>query len=189
MQKRFDNNGKTVNKKTEHGYDFYEVLSALQKEIRRGNEYEAVFWAVELESFNIKTLWNRLRIIASEDIGLANPCAVIVVNMLKNNYFETQKLKGDPHRLFLVNAVLFLARSAKSRIIDDLLITVYGDIENKKLLSIPDYALDKHTARGRAMKRGFEHFIQKGSKLKNETIENPYKERAAEHLLKKEKKK
>ena len=188
MQKRFDSEGKVADKKTKHGYDFYEVLSALQKEIRRGNEYEAVFWAVELESFNIKTLWNRLRIVASEDIGLANPCAVIVVDVLKNNYFEALHLEGDAYRLFLVNAVLFLARSAKSRIVDDLLITVYGDIENSKLLTIPDYALDKHTARGRAMKRGFEHFLQKGSKLKNETIENPYKERAAEHLLKREKK-
>ena len=54
MQRKFDSNGKAADKKTKHGYDFYEVLSALQKEIRRGNEYEAMFWAVELESFNIK---------------------------------------------------------------------------------------------------------------------------------------
>ena len=188
MQRKFDSNGKAADKKTKHGYDFYEVLSALQKEIRRGNEYEAMFWAVELESFNIKTLWNRLRVVASEDIGLANPSAVLIVDVLKNNYFEALHLEGDSHRLFLVNAVLFLARSPKSRIVDDLLITVYGDVEDNKLLSIPDYALDKHTARGRTMKRGFEHFLHDGSKLKNETIENPYKERAAEYLLKKEKK-
>ena len=185
MQKRFDNNGKAVNKKTKHGYDFYEVLSALQKEIRRGNEYEAVFWAVELESFNVKTLWNRLRVIASEDIGLANPCAVIVVNMLKNNYFESRNLEGDSYRLFLVNAVLFLARSAKSRIVDDLLITVYGDIEGGKLLKIPDYALDKHTVRGRTIGRGFEHFLKEGAKLENEVLENPYKESATRILSKK----
>ena len=189
MQKRFDSGVKATDKKTKHGYDFYEVLSALQKEIRRGNEYEAVFWAVELESFNIKTLWNRLRVVASEDIGLANPSAVLIVDVLKNNYFETRNLEGDSYsyRLFLVNAVLFLARSAKSRIVDDLLITVYGDVEDSKLLTIPDYALDKHTARGRAMKRGFEHFLQKGSKLKNETIENPYKESSSRILLKKKK--
>ena len=41
----------------------HEVLSAMQKEIRRCKEYDAVYWAVELESFNPtgpKTLWNRL---------------------------------------------------------------------------------------------------------------------------------
>ena len=41
---------------TPKGYDLHEVISALQKEIRRGNEYEAVYWATELESFNPKAL-------------------------------------------------------------------------------------------------------------------------------------
>lgn len=35
---------------TPRGYDFHELLSALQKDIRRGNEYQAVFWAAELGS-------------------------------------------------------------------------------------------------------------------------------------------
>jgi len=41
---------------TTRGYDIYELLSALQKDIRRGNEYEALFWAAELESLNPKML-------------------------------------------------------------------------------------------------------------------------------------
>ena len=40
---------------TKRGYDMYELISALQKDIRRGNEYEAMFWAVELETFNDTT--------------------------------------------------------------------------------------------------------------------------------------
>ena len=44
---------------TKHGYDHYELLSALQKSIRRGMEYEAVHFAVELEEFNPTMLWNR----------------------------------------------------------------------------------------------------------------------------------
>jgi replication-associated recombination protein RarA len=159
MQTKFDKKAKSNQTITEHGYDFYEVLSALQKEIRRGNEYEAVFWAVELESFSNRTLWNRLRIIASEDIGIANSIAVLMVDVLMNNYFEALNWKGDSYRLFLVNAVLFLARSYKSRIVDDLLITVYGDIKDGNLLKVPDYVLDKHTARGKRMGRGVEHFL------------------------------
>jgi replication-associated recombination protein RarA len=170
---------------TPKGYDFHEVLSALQKEIRRCKEYEAVYWAVELESFNSKVLWNRLRVIASEDIGIANPVAPLIIDVLEKQYNDAKERDNDSYRLFLVHAVLFLARSPKSRMVDDLLITVYGNIRFKnEKLEIPYYALDMHTARGKMMGRGFKHFIEEGSKIANEAFENPYKGPAAEILLK-----
>jgi len=175
-------------KQTQRGYDFYELLSALQKDIRRGNEYQALFWAVELESFNPRMLWNRLRIIASEDIGIANPLVPLVIDVLEKEYFDTkdpEKPEKDAYRLFLVHAVLFLARSPKSRIVDDLLITVYGDIKFRdKKLEIPEYALGMHTIRGKMKGRDIKHFLEVGSKLDSEALENPYKENAREILLK-----
>jgi replication-associated recombination protein RarA len=161
------------------------VLSAIQKEIRRGKEYDAVFWAVEAESFNHKAVWNRLRVIASEDIGIANPLAPLVIDVLEKEYYDAKRRENDSHRLFLVHAVLFLARSPKSRMIDDLLITVYGDVKFRdERLEIPDYALDMHTLRGRMMGRGFKHFLEEGSKLENEGISDPYRDSAKEILLK-----
>jgi len=44
--------GKPEPPKTPRDYYLDEVISALQKEIRRYKEYEAVYWALELESFN-----------------------------------------------------------------------------------------------------------------------------------------
>jgi replication-associated recombination protein RarA len=166
-------------------YDFHELLSALQKEIRRGKEYNAVFWAVELESFNAKALWNRLRVIASEDVGLANPVAPLIIDVLEKQYKDAKGRKNDSWRLFLVHAVLFLARSPKSRMVDDLLIAVYSNTKYRnERLEIPDYALDMHALRGRKMGRGFKHFIEEGSKIANEAMENPYKGPATEILLK-----
>jgi replication-associated recombination protein RarA len=49
---------------TKHDYDHYELLSALQKSIRRGIEYDAVHFVVELEEFNPSLVWNRLKVIA-----------------------------------------------------------------------------------------------------------------------------
>lgn len=171
--------------KTTRGYDIFELLSALQKSIRRGEEYQAVFFAAELETCNGKMVWNRLRIIASEDIGIANPNATLTVDALERQYNDAKERKHDSWRLFLVHAALYLARSAKSRIVDDLLIAVYGNIKYKdEKLKIPDYALDSHTATGKMMGRGFKYFIEESSKLVNETIENPYKGAAAEILLK-----
>jgi replication-associated recombination protein RarA len=170
---------------TPRGYDFHELLSALQKDIRRGNEYEAVFWAAELESFNPKTLWNRLRIIASEDIGIANPLAPLIIDVLEKEYNSAKERGNDSYRLFLVHAVLFLARSPKSRIVDDLLNVVYGEIQHEdKKLPIPDYALDMHTLRGKKMGRGFDYFFSEGIKLSNEPFQNPYTEKAKEILIK-----
>jgi len=170
---------------TPRGYDFHELLSALQKDIRRGNEYQAVFWAVELESFNPTALWDRLRVIASEDIGIANPLAPLVIDVLEKEYDDAKERGNDSYRLFLVHAVLFLARSHKSRIVDDLLNVVYGEIQlEDKKLPIPDYALDMHTLRGKKMGRGLEHFFSEGTKLNKEPYENPYTVKAKEILIK-----
>jgi replication-associated recombination protein RarA len=166
---------------TPKGYDLHEVISALQKEIRRGKEYEAVYWARELESFNSKALWNRLRVIASEDIGLADPLASLIVDVLAKQYYDAVDRKNDSSRLFLVHAVLYLTRAQKSRIVDHLLAVVYND---ERMLEIPDYALDMHTVRGKKKGRGLEHFFTESSKLKNQTLEDPYEKEALESLKK-----
>jgi replication-associated recombination protein RarA len=175
---------------TKNGYDHYELLSALQKCIRRGMEYEAVHFAVELEEFNPTMLWNRLRIIACEDIGPANPLMPILVDVMQKNYLvEKSKLTDSAYKLYLVNAVVCLCFSQKSRITDDLLNVVYTERENQATLPpIPEFALDRHTARGKAMGKGIDDFFSEGNKLENEAFINPYTERAKELLKKYEKK-
>jgi replication-associated recombination protein RarA len=167
---------------TSEGYDMFEVLSALQKEIRRGKEYEAVFWARELESINPTALWCRLRVIASEDIGLADPLVSLIVDVLEKQYCYAVDHKNDSSRLFLVHAVLYLARAPKSRIVDNLLTVIYND-ETKP--EIPDYALDMHTYRGKKVGRGIDHFFNEGAKLNNQAFEDPYEKQAYEVLKKK----
>ncbi|MGD6805606.1 MAG: hypothetical protein ACQCN4_01435 [Candidatus Bathyarchaeia archaeon] len=171
---------------TKHGYDHYELLSALQKCIRRGMEYEAVHFAVELEEFNPTMLWNRLKVIASEDIGPANPLMPVLVDVMQKNYLaEKSKLAEGNPSLYLGNAVVCLCFSQKSRITDDLLNVVYMEREKEnKFLPIPDFALDKHTARGKALGKGIDDFFSEGNKLENEAFINRYTERAKE-LLKK----
>ena len=188
LQTGFGKDGRVGSPLTPNGYFLDEVISALQKEIRRGNEYEAVYWAVELESFNSKALWNRLKVIASEDIGVAEPHAPLIIYALESMYNYAKEKKKDEYRMFFVNAVSILARAPKCRVADNLMITLFGDIKLGKRLEMPDYAVDKHTFRGRRMGRGVKHFIEEGSKISNEGVDDPYKKRAEEHLLRKEKK-
>jgi len=165
----------------------YEVMSALQKEIRRGNEENALYWALELEQLNSTLLWNRLKVIASEDIGIAQSFISILIETLYRQYLDFKK--KDESKLFLTHAILALCRSPKNRIVDEFLTVIAGERKEGKKVDVEDYALDKHTARGRAMGRGMKHFLEEGAKLVNESqeVKNPYKERAKEFWLEKDK--
>jgi len=154
---------------TKHGYDFNEVASAFQKSIRRGLEEDALYWAVELDLSNYgEYAWKRMRIMVSEDIGLAEPMMAATIQALYDTWLALRK-KDDaahcPERLQLVHAVLLLVRAKKSRMVDDCLNVVYGDHRTGR--QIPDWALDKHTARGKALRRGWTHFEDEGCRLAN----------------------
>lgn len=156
--------------KTKKGYDFFEVSGSLQKCIRRGLEDEAMYWAVELFNSNYaEYVWKRLRIIASEDVGLAYPGIAADIAALYANHREQAKKKEDankPERLFLTHAVLLLCRAPKSRIVDWTLI-YHWMRHDHVMLEVPNFALDKHNDRGRALGRGFKHFFEEGSHLEN----------------------
>jgi len=168
---------------TPGGYPFPEVISALQKHIRRGEEREAMECAIQIEALQPKYLWNRLRIIASEDIGPADSSVALLVDTLGRNYEEAVKRGNDATRLFLGHAILSMCRAPKSRIVDNFIIAAYMDDEG--WYEVPDYALDKHTPRGRKLGRGVDHFIEEGAHVDNE-VDLPgasgYRQKAAGYL-------
>ena len=167
---------------TQGGYLKGEVASAMQKEIRRGNEQEALFWATELElAGNGEYVWKRLKIIASEDVGLADNQATILVGALYDHWLKVKPTASGEaakyasfHRIFIAHAVIYLARAPKSRMLDHALMAMYEG--PRKHPAIPDYALDKHTAAGKRLGRGKRHFVEEGSHLENEApVRDPYR--------------
>jgi replication-associated recombination protein RarA len=166
---------------TGRGYDFYEVASALQKEIRRGREEEAMYWALELADQYDDFLWRRLAIIASEDVGPADSTLAVLIETLQWQYKDIKKQSRRPQeRIILAHAVIALCRAPKSRIADDLACVVSHQRDSEGLKrEIPDYALDQHTQRGQALGRGWDHWAQEGCRLTNEAKGlNRYRERA-----------
>jgi replication-associated recombination protein RarA len=165
---------------TGRGYDFYEVTSSMQKEIRRGNVEHACYWAHEFLPRFETYVWKRLKIIANEDIGTADPFAALYVDLMEKHYYET----ADP--LCLINAVTYLARSKKSRMGCHLSIVLEQRKSQGKIrLEVPDYALDRHTARGKRLGRdGWKFFREEGAKLVNKTtdFDDPYEDECFELL-------
>ena len=167
-----------ANVKTKNGYVADEVISALQKEIRRGQVEEAAYWAYEMILSELESkLWSRLATIAAEDVGLADPQAVVVVATLRAAYFEFPAGRTERFLYGLMGAT-YLAAAPKDRMVDELYHCLQKGLLGRK--EIPDYALDKHTARGRALGRGEDHFWTESSAT---TRERPGRNRRYLDLL------
>jgi replication-associated recombination protein RarA len=173
---------------TPGGYRNDEVTSALQKAIRRGEEADALFWATELELAGYgEYVWNRLRIISVEDVGVGEPEAVTQVAALYGFWTErvkkekaTKKNEGreipPESRLYLILAVQVLSRAQKHRAVDTAYMTYYEGDRAAIAREVPDYALDGHTARGRKLGRGARFFLEVSSQLENAAeLEDPYR--------------
>lgn len=155
-----------------------EVASAMQKAIRRGDERSAMYWATELDLAGYTGyVWKRLRIIASEDVGLADSNVFVQVWTLNQAWLELKKAssndKAQSRRLHLLHAVAILARAPKSRMLDHAFMVFYEG--ERPRIEVPDHALDKHTARGRKLGRGEDHFFEEAALLENEgDVDDPY---------------
>lgn len=161
--------------KTLGGYALDEVTSALQKCIRRGLEEESLFWALEMSDSGFgQYLWKRLMVIAAEDIGLADPQALALTTMgwlaTKESTKSFSPKDGQPGmRLeFLGLVILYLCRAPKNREGDDFCWYIMERREKGWRLSVPDFALDDHTERGRQLGRGREFWFTEASKLSPE---------------------
>lgn len=170
---------------TRNGYAGDEVISALQKSIRRGLEEQACMFAYELYVSSPQLeekLWRRLLTISVEDIGMGNPMAAVVVNNLYRMSREFDYADGD-RPIYFIHAIRYMCQSEKDRTSDLLKNICIKSFAMGKFPEVPDYALDKHTQRGQAMGRDSFHFLNEASKvIPQKEIDNDYKERYAKIL-------
>ena len=155
-----------VGVRTRHDLAADEVISALQKEIRRGHTENAALLAYEMlttgEALEAK-LWQRLLVISVEDIGYGQSDAPVLIHALHQMHHDFPRPQGDRF-LFALHAVRYLCECAKDRSSDELLNWVKHAVEVEgRRPDIPDYAIDMHTAAGRQRGRGKRHFLEEGA--------------------------
>lgn len=95
------------------GEQHYDIVSAFIKSIRGSDPNAAVYWLARMieGGEDVKFIARRLIIAASEDIGNANPTALVVAN----NCFQAVSTIGYPEsRIILSQCVTYLASSPKS---------------------------------------------------------------------------
>ncbi len=96
-----------------NGEQHYDIISAFIKSIRGSDPNAAVYWLARMVEGgeDPKFIARRLVILASEDIGLANPNAILLANAC----FEAVNKIGWPEsRIVLSEITLYLANSPKS---------------------------------------------------------------------------
>lgn len=95
------------------GEQHYDIISAFIKSIRGSDPNGAVYWLARMieGGEDVKFIARRMLISASEDIGLANPTALVLANAT----FQSVTTIGYPEaRIILSQCAIYLATSAKS---------------------------------------------------------------------------
>ena len=125
------------------GDDRYNLLSALQKSVRGSDPDAAVHYLARLidGGADIQMIGRRLLVMASEDIGMAYPSAVSIVNAC----VQAALMVGYPEAAVnLSQAVVLLASAPKSNASFLAYQEALEDIRTKEIDDVPDHLKDAH---------------------------------------------
>jgi len=182
------------------GEQHYDIISAFIKSMRGSDADAAIYWLARMVEGgeDPKFIARRLIILAAEDIGLANPTALI----LANNCFQAVSAVGWPEsRILLSQCVIYLATSPKGNASYMAINNAQAEVKKSGNLPVPlhlrnaptklmkelgygkDY-LYSHNYPGNFVRQEFmpeglenSHFFDAGSNNKEKEIEKFIKDR------------
>jgi putative ATPase len=118
------------------GEQHYDIISAFIKSIRGSDPNAAVYYLARMieGGEDVKFIARRLLILASEDIGNANPTALVIAN----NTFQAVSVIGNPEsRIILSQCATYLASSLKSNAAYDAINKAQQVVKETGDLSVP----------------------------------------------------
>jgi putative ATPase len=118
------------------GEEHYNTISAFIKSMRAGNADSAIYYLARMlmAGEDPKFIARRMVIFASEDVGLAQPTALVVANEV----FRAVEMIGMPEcRINLAHGVAYLALAKKDRSAYDAIGSAMDDVEKYGSLPIP----------------------------------------------------
>ncbi len=182
-----------------NGEQHYDVISAFIKSVRGSDPNAAIYYLARMLAGGEEPRFiaRRLVILASEDIGLANPNALLLANAC----FDTVHKIGMPEaRITLAETTIYLATSPKSNsaymAINEALALVNKDTNLRpvplhlrnavtELMREEGYAKDykyAHDYKGNFVEQEFMPESLKGTQFYHPNTENPTEQRIAERM-------
>ncbi|MBD9095814.1 MAG: replication-associated recombination protein A [Weissella confusa] len=142
------------------GDGHYDVISALQKSIRGSDTDAALHYLARLiEAGDLPIIARRLRVIAYEDIGLANPAvAARAVTAIE----AAEKLGFPEARIPLANATIELALSPKSNSAYTAIDAALADVRKGGTGDVPDHLKDAHYKGAEKLGHGVDYVYPHG---------------------------
>lgn len=138
------------------GEQHYDIISAFIKSIRGSDPNAAVYWLARMieGGEDVKFIARRMVILASEDIGNANPTALVLANAC----FDAVNKIGYPESsLILSQCAIYLAASAKSNAATVAIGEALRAVKEKGDLSVPLHIRNAPTSLMKSMGYGKEY--------------------------------
>ena len=121
----------------------YDIISAFIKSMRGSDPDAAVYWLARMidGGEDPKFIARRMYIAASEDIGNADPQALLVAEAA----FRAAEVIGYPEcRINLAQAAIYLALAPKSNSAEAAIDAALREVRNGPVRKVPDYLRDRH---------------------------------------------
>jgi putative ATPase len=143
------------------GDSHYDTISALIKSIRGSDPDAAIYWLAKMlvGGDDVRFLARRLVILASEDVGNADPRAL----MLAVATAQACELVGLPEcQLNLAQTVIYLACAPKSNSATVAIAEARKDIEERRLVPVPRHLKNKHFGDSERAQYQYAHDFEDG---------------------------
>jgi len=121
----------------------YDTISAFIKSMRASDEKSAIYWLAKMlhAGEDFRFIARRIVIFASEDVGLADPEALLLAIATQ----QAVEFVGMPEaRIPLAHAVAYMCRAKKSREAYDALNAATEKIEMEQTKRVPEHLKNKH---------------------------------------------
>lgn len=121
----------------------YDTISAFIKSMRGSDPDAALYWLAKMihAGEDPRFIARRIVIHAAEDVGLADPMALVLANAA----FQAAEFIGWPEaRIPLAEATIYIATAAKSNSTIMAIDAALKDVESGRTLSVPEHLRDAH---------------------------------------------
>ena len=137
------------------GDDSYSILSAFHKSIRGSDIDASIHYLARLiKAGDLNSITRRLLCIACEDVGLAVPQAITIVEACIN---AANQLGFPEAQLPLAQATIYLANCPKSNSVYTAIQSAICDLDNIEVGDIPNHLKDAHYSGAKNLGRGIDY--------------------------------
>lgn len=133
--------------------EHYDCVSAWIKSMRGSDSQAALYWLARLiyAGDDVSFLARRLMIHAAEDVGLADPVALVVATSCAQ---AVERIGMPEARIVLAEATLYIARAPKSNSVVMAINRALDAVEKKQLPRVPIHLRDSHYQGAKDMEHG-----------------------------------